>query len=117
MELADTVVLESDGNPEGMTRHETDLSTGTIEYADSGGEGPVIVLLHGLLMDASLREDRVMPLEHGRRLAELLPHGRLVDVSDSYTLIPQDQPASLAQIIREFMREPGISALSSGRAA
>jgi len=63
------------------------------------------------------REDRVMPPEHGQRLTELLPHGRLVDVSDSYTLIPQDQPARLAQIIREFMREPGISARSSERAA
>lgn len=309
MELAGTVALESNGSPQGITRHETELSAGTIEYEDSGGEGPVIVLLHGLLMDASLydgviadlsadyrcvaptlplgahrhpmradadlslrgiarlvaefcdrldlrdvtlvgndtggalaqlligdeavdmdrivlvscdafdnyppgltgralvltgklspalfglfmqqmrlrplrrlpiafgwltkhgdaatarwmkpilqqpeirrdtvhvlravsaepdlmlkaaeclpgfdrpalvvwaREDRVMPPEHGRRLAELLPHGRLVEVSDSYTLIPQDQPARLAQIIREFMREPGMSAHSSGRAA
>jgi len=58
-----------------------------------------------------------MPPEHGQRLTELLPHGRLVEVSDSYTLIPQDQPARLAQIIREFMREPGISAHSSERAA
>ena len=48
-------------------------------------------------------EDRVMPPEHGRRLAELLPHGRLVEVADSYTLIPLDQPARLAQIIREFI--------------
>jgi pimeloyl-ACP methyl ester carboxylesterase len=46
--------------------------------------------------------DRVMPPEHGRRLAELLPHGGLVEVEDSYTLIPLDQPARLAQIIREF---------------
>jgi pimeloyl-ACP methyl ester carboxylesterase len=46
--------------------------------------------------------DRVMPLEHGRRLAELLPQGRLVEVADSYTLIPLDQPAKLAEIIREF---------------
>lgn len=51
------------------------------------------------------REDRVMPLEHGRRLAELLPLGRLVEVDDSYTLIPLDQPAELAQTIREFMLE------------
>ena len=49
-------------------------------------------------------EDRVMPPEHGRRLAELLPHGRLVEVDDSYTLIPLDQPARFAQIIREFAR-------------
>jgi pimeloyl-ACP methyl ester carboxylesterase len=46
--------------------------------------------------------DRVMPPEHGRRLAELLPHGRLVEVEDSYTLIPLDQPARLAQLVREF---------------
>jgi pimeloyl-ACP methyl ester carboxylesterase len=46
--------------------------------------------------------DRVMPPEHGRRLAELLPHGRLVEMGDSYTLIPLDQPAGLAQVIREF---------------
>ena len=43
-----------------------------------------------------------MPPEHGRRLAELLPHGRLVEVADSYTLIPLDQPAELAELIREF---------------
>jgi pimeloyl-ACP methyl ester carboxylesterase len=46
--------------------------------------------------------DRVMPPEHGRRLAGLLPQGRLAEVDDSYTLIPLDQPARLAEIIREF---------------
>jgi pimeloyl-ACP methyl ester carboxylesterase len=46
--------------------------------------------------------DRVMPPEHGRRLAELL-QGQLVEVEDSYTLIPLDQPARLAQAIREFI--------------
>ncbi|MEU6556677.1 alpha/beta hydrolase [Streptomyces sp. NPDC046915] len=46
--------------------------------------------------------DRVMPPAHGRRLAELLPHGRLVEMDDSYTLIPLDQPAQLARVIREF---------------
>ena len=48
--------------------------------------------------------DRVMPLEHGRRLAGLLPQGRLVEVDDSYTLIPLDQPAQFARIVREFAR-------------
>jgi pimeloyl-ACP methyl ester carboxylesterase len=47
--------------------------------------------------------DRVMPLEHGRRLAELL-QAQLVEVADSYTLIPLDQPARLAQAVREFTR-------------
>ncbi|MEU8176667.1 hypothetical protein AB0C14_27655 [Microbispora hainanensis] len=43
-----------------------------------------------------------MPPEHGRRLAELLPHGQLVEVDDSYTLIPLDQPKTLARLIRDF---------------
>jgi pimeloyl-ACP methyl ester carboxylesterase len=47
-------------------------------------------------------QDRVMPPEHGRRLADVLPRGRLIEVDDSYTLIPLDQPARFAQIIREF---------------
>jgi pimeloyl-ACP methyl ester carboxylesterase len=46
-------------------------------------------------------EDRVMPVEHGRRLAGLLG-GRLVEVGDSYTLVPLDQPGRLAQLVREF---------------
>jgi pimeloyl-ACP methyl ester carboxylesterase len=50
-------------------------------------------------------EDRVMPPEHGRRLAELLPQGRLVEIADSYTLVPIDQPAELAGAMREFLRE------------
>jgi pimeloyl-ACP methyl ester carboxylesterase len=49
-------------------------------------------------------EDRVMPPEHGRRLAGLLPHGRLVEIADSYTLVPLDQPLQLAREIREFTR-------------
>jgi pimeloyl-ACP methyl ester carboxylesterase len=51
--------------------------------------------------------DRVMPPEHGRRLAGLLPQGRLIEVDDSYTLIPLDQPARFAQIVREFTHASG----------
>jgi pimeloyl-ACP methyl ester carboxylesterase len=50
--------------------------------------------------------DRVMPPEHGRRLAGLLPQSQLAEVEDSYTLIPLDQPARLAQLIREFTHAP-----------
>jgi pimeloyl-ACP methyl ester carboxylesterase len=48
-------------------------------------------------------EDRVMPREHGARLAGLFPDARLVEIPDSYTLIPEDQPAMLAARIREFV--------------
>jgi pimeloyl-ACP methyl ester carboxylesterase len=50
-------------------------------------------------------QDRVMPPEHGRRLAELLPQGRLVEIPDSYTLVPLDQPARLAEAIQRFTHE------------
>ena len=50
-------------------------------------------------------EDRVMPPEHGRRLAELFPRGHLVEIPDSYTLIPEDQPGELARALRGFVRD------------
>ncbi len=50
-------------------------------------------------------EDRVMSPEHGRRLAGLFPHGRLVEIPDSYTLIPEDQPKELARAIRGFVQD------------
>jgi pimeloyl-ACP methyl ester carboxylesterase len=48
-------------------------------------------------------EDKMMPRSHGRRLAELLPQGRLLEVDDSRTLIPEDQPAVLAAALRDFI--------------
>jgi pimeloyl-ACP methyl ester carboxylesterase len=51
----------------------------------------------------------VMPPEHGRCLAGLLPQGRLAEVDDSYTLIPLDQPARLAQIVRDFTHAAGTT--------
>ncbi|MEV6395051.1 alpha/beta hydrolase [Streptomyces sp. NPDC051907] len=52
-------------------------------------------------------EDRMMPREHGRRLAELLPQGRLLEIEDSCTLIAEDQPERLAQALRGFIAETG----------
>jgi pimeloyl-ACP methyl ester carboxylesterase len=48
-------------------------------------------------------DDRVMPPEHGRRLAAVLPQGSLVEVPDRYTLIPLDQPGRLAATLRDFV--------------
>jgi pimeloyl-ACP methyl ester carboxylesterase len=50
-------------------------------------------------------EDRIMPRDHGRRLAECLPNARLIEVPDSYTLIPEDQPAACVEAILQFVRE------------
>lgn len=53
-------------------------------------------------------EDKVMPREHGPRLAELLPRGRLEWVDDSYVLMPLDQPARLAALIGAFVAETAV---------
>jgi len=48
-------------------------------------------------------EDRVMPIATGRELAANIPGARFVEIEDSYTLVPIDQPARLAQQIRLFV--------------
>lgn len=52
-------------------------------------------------------EDRLMPREHGPRLAELYPQGRLVEIADSSTLIPEDQPEQLARVLTDFLTQTG----------
>ena len=55
---------------------EIQLSAGTIEYQDTGGTGPVLVLLHGLMMDASLWDKVIADLSPGYRcVAPTLPLG------------------------------------------
>ncbi|MET9513826.1 alpha/beta hydrolase [Streptomyces sp. NPDC002994] len=50
-------------------------------------------------------EDRMMPRAHGRRLADVLPQGRLVEIEDSCTLIAEDQPEELSEALRDFIAE------------
>ncbi|MTE13198.1 alpha/beta fold hydrolase [Nocardia aurantiaca] len=46
---------------------------------------------------------KVMPREHGRRLAELIPKARLVEIDDAYVLSMLDQPDAVAAAISEFL--------------
>lgn len=48
-------------------------------------------------------DDLMMPADHGRRLAQALPRGRLVEIAASRTLIPEDQPEEFAGILRDFL--------------
>ena len=68
-----------------------------LEWAACGAtfEKPVLVVW--------AREDRMMPSDHGRRLAQLYPDAQLVEIDDSYTLIPEDQPAQLGTAMRDFL--------------
>ncbi|GAA3579343.1 alpha/beta fold hydrolase [Amycolatopsis ultiminotia] len=47
-------------------------------------------------------EDKLFPISLAHRLADALPHAELVEVADSYTFVPEDQPAALAGHITRF---------------
>jgi pimeloyl-ACP methyl ester carboxylesterase len=50
-------------------------------------------------------EDRLFPLEHGRRLSKLFPNARLEQIENALTFVPEDQPALLAMSIATFTQE------------
>ena len=55
---------------------EIELTAGTIEYEDTGGDGPVLVLLGGGLMDARVWDPVVDELRAGHRcIVPTLPLG------------------------------------------
>lgn len=63
---------------------------GLAEYA-----APVLV--------AWAAEDRFFPIEHGRKLSQIVPDGRFVTIEDSYTFVSEDQPQALAKQIGTFL--------------
>jgi hypothetical protein len=152
------------------TQHSTiDLSAGPIDYIDTAGDPPTVILLHGVLMNHTVWREVIaeltptfrcitptLPLgahrqpmrpgadlsidgiallvaeflerldlydvtlimndwggpqllvDHDRterisRLADLLPDGRMVELTDSYTVVPRDQPQQLAEAVRAFI--------------
>lgn len=53
-----------------------ELSAGTIEYEDTGGDGPVVVLLHGLVHDRTVWRKVLADLRTDHRvIAPTLPYG------------------------------------------
>ncbi|MFI5615650.1 alpha/beta fold hydrolase [Amycolatopsis sp. NPDC051903] len=47
-------------------------------------------------------EDKLFPIRFAHRLAEVLPNAKVVEIADSYTFVPEDQPEVLAGHIVEF---------------
>jgi pimeloyl-ACP methyl ester carboxylesterase len=78
-----------------------ELSAGMIEYEDSGGEGPVVVLVHGLLMSASLWDRMTSELTGDHRcVAPTLPlgaHGHPMRAEADLSL------AGIARLLSEFL--------------
>jgi pimeloyl-ACP methyl ester carboxylesterase len=61
----------------------------------SGFTGDVLVLWSP--------DNRIMPPEHGPRLAKLLPHGRYEEIPGAYVLSMLDEPAKVAKHIGAFL--------------
>jgi pimeloyl-ACP methyl ester carboxylesterase len=54
---------------------------------------------HRPVLLAWAAEDRVFPVELAHRLARRLPNATVTTIPDSYTFVPEDQPAVLAKLI------------------
>lgn len=52
-----------------------------------------------------IADGTVMPRDHGRRLADLLPHSRLVELADCYVLAMMDRPDVVAAELAAFLAE------------
>ena len=53
-----------------------ELSAGTIDYLDTGGDGPVVVPVHGLIQDGTVWRDVVADLRRDHRcVVPTLPLG------------------------------------------
>jgi pimeloyl-ACP methyl ester carboxylesterase len=62
-------------------------------------------------------EDKVFPLEHAHKLADLLPNARVEEIADSYSFVPEDQPERLAELIRDFAGAGSRDASANGAQA
>jgi pimeloyl-ACP methyl ester carboxylesterase len=59
-------------------------------------------------------EDRFFKLRYARRLAAEIPNARLVEIDDSLTFVPEDQPERLAEEIASFVRETSSAPAGPG---
>ena len=81
-----------------------------LKYARSGFPKASLIAnteaLRGFRGDALIlwsAQGKVMPREHGRRLAEIIPRGRLVELDDAYVLSQLDRPQRVADELSAFL--------------
>jgi pimeloyl-ACP methyl ester carboxylesterase len=70
----------------------------TLAAAEQFGDVKMPVLI------VTTDHDRLFPLSLAERLEKALPDARRVTVTDSYTFVPEDQPAELARLVVDFLR-------------
>src|SRR4029079_2350661 len=88
------------------TGPEIELSAGPVEFEDTGGGGPTVVLLHGLLMDSSLWSGVVADLAADHRcIVPPLPlgaHRRAMHEGADLSL------TGIAELTAEFLERLGL---------
>jgi pimeloyl-ACP methyl ester carboxylesterase len=52
-------------------------------------------------------EDRLFPVDHAHRMANILPNARVELIEDSYSFVPEDQPDRLCTVINDFLVATG----------
>ena len=76
-----------------------ELTAGVVEYEDTGGEGPVVVLLHGLVHDATVWRKIIAELRADHRvIAPTLPYG-----SHRRPMTRPPTPDVVNELIAEFL--------------
>lgn len=94
-----------------------------LKYATSDYDGVLVEAAEELrafakpALIAWSADDKVMPPEHGRRLAERLPDAQHTEIANARTLVSLDQPGALAQLIRAFAADgySGSTATTASR--
>ena len=83
-----------------------DLSAGTLDYVDTGGDGPVIVFVHGVVMNATVWTDVISRLRSDHRcVAPTLPlggHRRPMREDADLSMVGQ------ANLLAEFIERLGL---------
>jgi pimeloyl-ACP methyl ester carboxylesterase len=90
-----------------VTMPDIELSAGTIAYEDTGGDGPVAVLVHGLVMDNSVWRDVIADLRRDFRcVAPTLPLGsHRTPMRPDADLSPVGQAKLLTEFIEKLRLE------------
>lgn len=100
-------------------RRSVALGAGTVEYGDTGGDGPVVVLLHGLAQNGTVWRRVVADLRADHRcLTPTLPEGgHRIAMRPGADLSPRAVAALAAEFLdRLDLREVTLVEVDSGRA-
>src|SRR5437764_6301531 len=80
-----------------------DLTAATIDYEDTGGPGPVVLFVHGLLVDGTLWRKVVERLDGSRCIVPTLPLGsHRTPVRDRSALTPIGVADMLAELMERL---------------